>query len=101
MLLSQAVTFSVLRQLRGLPQRAPLHFSAVANAKRWKKKAELPFQSELTNPVDQVFGSEEELENGYIYDKKPFKVSVKKYHLYKWCGCGLSHQVGQSKSCRV
>ena len=26
-----------------------------------------------------------------VYDKKPFKVSVKKYHLYKWCGCGRSH----------
>ena len=25
---------------------------------------------------------------GHLYDKKPCKVSVKKYHLYKWCGCG-------------
>ena len=28
---------------------------------------------------------------GHLYDKKPFKISVKKYHLYKWCGCGRSH----------
>ena len=31
------------------------------------------------------------LQFGTLYDKKPSKVSVKKYHLYKWCGCGRSH----------
>ena len=31
------------------------------------------------------------LQYGLTYDKKPFKVNVKKYHLYKWCGCGRSH----------
>ena len=28
---------------------------------------------------------------GRINDKKPAKISVKKYHLYKWCGCGQAH----------
>ena len=28
---------------------------------------------------------------GYLFDKKPFKVNVKKYHLYTWCGCGRGH----------
>lgn len=27
-----------------------------------------------------------------MYDKKPFKIRVEKYHVYDWCGCGMSHQ---------
>ena len=60
-------------------------------ARRWQK--EIAFQSELTNPVEVVYGSEKKSPDdiGVPYDKKPFKVSVKKYHLYTWCGCGRSH----------
>ena len=60
-------------------------------ARRWQK--EIAFQSELKNPVEVVFGSEKKAPDdvGAPADKKPFKVSVKKYHLYKWCGCGKSH----------
>ena len=60
-------------------------------ARRWQK--EIAFQSELTNPVEVVFGSEKKAPDdvGTPADKKPFKVSVKKYHLYRWCGCGKSH----------
>ena len=55
---------------------------------------EPPFQQHLKNPVEVVYGGAEKWpkdEFGKLYDKKPFKVSVTKYHLYKWCGCGLSH----------
>ena len=59
----------------------------------------MPFQSELRNPVSVIYGDNPEVKhvgdvtaNGYIYDKKPFKVSVRKYHVYDWCGCGLSKQ---------
>merc|ERR1719288_371645 len=68
--------------------------SSVLFPKRWKEKSEVPFQSELTNPVAEVYGASEswpENEFGYLFDKKPFKVAVKKYHLYTWCGCGRGH----------
>ena len=60
-------------------------------ARRWQK--EIAFQSELTNPVAVVYGGEKKAPDdvGVPFDKKPFKVNVKKYHLYTWCGCGRSH----------
>jgi hypothetical protein len=71
------------------------HSSAFSNVpKRWKEKSAPPFQHELKNPVEVVYGGAEKWPKdvfGKLYDKKPFKVSVKKYHLYKWCGCGWSH----------
>ena len=43
------------------------------------------------NPVDVIYGGENTYtEFGSVYDKKPFRVDVKKYHLYTWCGCGIS-----------
>ena len=33
--------------------------SSVLFPKRWKEKSEVPFQSELTNPVAEVFGASE------------------------------------------
>ena len=68
------------------------HNSAVDNmARRWKK--EIPFQSELTNPVEVVYGGDKKAPDdvGVVFDKIPFKISVKKYHLYTWCGCGRAH----------
>ena len=72
--------------------RLYLHISAANQmARRWKK--EVAFQSELTNPVEIVYGAEKKAPDdvGVVYDKKPFKINVKKYHLYTWCGCGRSH----------
>ena len=87
--------------------------TSVTFPKRWKEKSEVPFQSELTNPVAEVYGPTESwpenevrktlftfslvltsffpFQFGYLFDKKPFKVNVKKYHLYTWCGCGRGH----------
>jgi hypothetical protein len=73
-------------------QRLYLHTSAANQmARRWTK--EIAFQSELSNPVEVVYGSEKKAPDdfGVVYDKKPFKINVKKYHLYTWCGCGRSH----------
>lgn len=65
--------------------------TATAMAKRWKEKSEVPFQSDLKNPVDVIHGGDNTYtEFGTVYDKKPFRVDVKKYHLYTWCGCGIS-----------
>ena len=68
-----------------------IHTSVLNMARRWQK--EVAFQSELTNPVEVIYGSEKKAPDdiGVPFDKKPFKVSVKKYHLYTWCGCGRSH----------
>ena len=30
-------------------------------------------------------------EKGFIYDRKPFRVSVEKYRVYDWCACGMGH----------
>lgn len=73
-------------------QKSYFHNSAINDmARRWKK--EIDFQSELTNPVDVVYGGDKKAPDdvGIVFDKKPFKVAVKKYHLYTWCGCGRSH----------
>jgi CDGSH-type Zn-finger protein len=62
--------------------------------KRWKDKSAPPFQHQLKNPVEVVYGGAEKWPQdqfGKLYDKKPFKVSVTKYHMYRWCGCGVSH----------
>lgn len=71
------------------------HSTGVSNLpKRWTGKSQPPFQQELKNPVEVVYGGAEKWPKdvfGKLYDKKPFLVSVKKYHLYKWCGCGWSH----------
>ncbi len=65
---------------------------SVMAAKRWRKKNQPAFQSELRNPVAAVYGgSEMTAEKGHIYDHKPFRVRVEKYQVYDWCGCGLSH----------
>lgn len=60
-------------------------------ARRWKQ--EPAFQKELRNPVgDALYGRQVHGNTkGIVYDKKPFKVSVTKYHLYVWCGCGRSN----------
>jgi len=61
-------------------------------ARRWKK--EPVFKSQFYNPVGDALWGSEKLDpdvKGHIADKKPFKVRVKKYHLYEWCGCGRSH----------
>ena len=77
------------------PSIKNFHSSNQSNVpKRWKDKSLPPFQHELKNPVEVVYGGAEKWPKdqfGKMYDKKPFKVSVKKYHLYKWCGCGWSH----------
>merc|ERR1711997_1314451 len=85
---------SLLRISHRIPRRCFHISSAALFPKRWKEKSEPPFQSELKNPVAEVYGGAEawpEDQFGTLYDKKPSKVSVKKYHLYKWCGCGRSH----------
>ena len=77
-----------------LSRRAISTTSLAQFPKRWREKSEPPFKSEFQNPVAEVYGGAEswpEDQYGLIYDKKPFKVNVKKYHLYKWCGCGRSH----------
>jgi len=64
----------------------------VTLARRWNKEA--AFKSEFYNPVaDALYGADKwsNERTGHIYDKKPWKVKVKKYHLYDWCGCGRSH----------
>ncbi len=72
--------------------RANFGTCTVLAAKRWKQKSKLPFQSDLRNPVSEVYGGlEETQEKGHVYDKKPFKVSVEKYQTFDWCGCGLSN----------
>ncbi len=40
--------------------------------------------------VDELFVVFQE-EKGFIYDRKPFRVSVEKYRVYDWCACGMGH----------
>ncbi len=80
-------------QLLTATSRALFHTTAsLGKARRWRQKTEPPFQSELRNPVSVVYGGDNlrDDECGVVYDTKPFKVAVKKYHVYDWCGCGLS-----------
>ena len=81
-----------LSGIKNSDQNSCLHISAINQmARRWQK--EIAFQSELTNPVEVVYGGDKKAPDdvGVVFDKKPFKISVKKYHLYTWCGCGRSH----------
>ena len=82
----------ILSEGKNIEQCKHIHISAYNQmARRFKK--EIAFQSELTNPVEVVFGGEKKAPDnvGIPFDKIPFKVKVEKYHLYNWCGCGRSH----------
>merc|ERR1711860_43563 len=69
-----------------------LHTSSALAAKRWRSRQDLPFKDQFYNPVEVVYsGQENRRAVGVIYDNRPFKVNVKKYHVYDWCGCGLGH----------
>eukprot|EP00095_Tigriopus_kingsejongensis_P001987 snap_masked-scaffold1702_size30647-processed-gene-0.9 protein:Tk01987 transcript:snap_masked-scaffold1702_size30647-processed-gene-0.9-mRNA-1 annotation:"cdgsh iron sulfur domain-containing protein mitochondrial" len=83
---------SVVWGVSGCSWRRWLSSSGPCAAKRWTKRTKVPFQSQLRNPVDEVYGFKVPQAKGHIYDKKPFLVSVKKYQTYTWCGCGLSNQ---------
>ncbi len=112
--------FSVLLRSRTLASTFPLPSASFATctvleAKRWKQKNKPAFQasarsyyiervsptdfhislllqSDLRNPVSVIYGGDEASgEQGYVYDKKPFRVRVQKYHVYDWCGCGMSN----------
>ena len=68
--------------------------SIVCKEKRWKEKSALPFQSELKNPVAEVYSVIEAWpadKFGAVNDIKPAKITVEKNHVYEWCGCGRSH----------
>ncbi len=44
-----------------------------------------------SHSVNAIYGGDNtHTEFGFVYDKKPFRVEVKKYHVYDWCGCGTS-----------
>ena len=95
MMSSGSKLLSLSFRLTSTPSIKTFHTSNQTNVpKRWKDKSAPPFQHELKNPVEVVYGGAEKWPKdqfGKMYDKKPFVVSVKKYHLYKWCGCGWSH----------
>ena len=42
------------------PSARPLHASAPRCAKRWRQKKAVAFQSELRNPVAEVYGGSED-----------------------------------------
>merc|ERR1719369_1373719 len=87
-----SVTFFISRHVTSTLHhlQRPFSTSSLQWAKRWRGKNTPAFQSQLRNPVAEVDPSKVgvEAENGAIYDNKPFKLRVEKYHLYTWCGCG-------------
>lgn len=43
------------------------------------------------NTIEHLYGSQSHLENGFVYDKKPFKMHLKADTKYIWCLCGKGH----------
>ena len=72
---------TVLNAKQNKDSRTSFSTCAVLHAKRWQNKTELPFQSELRNPVSVVYGGSEIEGNaavkGQVYDKKPCKVRIR------------------------
>ncbi|KOC68664.1 CDGSH iron-sulfur domain-containing protein 3, mitochondrial [Habropoda laboriosa] len=42
------------------------------------------------NPLKKYYGASDQVTNGYIYDKKPFKYTCVAGKKYSWCLCGKS-----------
>jgi len=86
-----ALTLASLRHFTtsSVPMFTTTH---IANMSRRAKK-EPTFVSQFHNPVADLYGADayDPEIKGHVADKKPFRVRVKKYHLYDWCGCGRSH----------
>ena len=56
--------------LRRINSKSSFHTSSsVLFPKRWKEKSEVPFQSELTNPVAEVFGASESWPENEVWKK--------------------------------
>lgn len=62
------------RRLQLLSPKTCISSSAAVSARRWEEKTKPPFQAELKNPLDAIFGGDFVPEKGRIYDRKPFKV---------------------------
>lgn len=43
------------------------------------------------NTIEHLEGSQAHLENGIVYEKKPFKMNLKADTKYAWCLCGKGH----------
>lgn len=43
------------------------------------------------NKLENVISAHTQPENGVIYDKKPFRVTLEAGKRYSWCLCGRSH----------
>ncbi|RVE48431.1 hypothetical protein evm_006867 [Chilo suppressalis] len=42
------------------------------------------------NPLKNVYSASDQKENGIVYDKKPFKLTLEEGRTYSWCLCGRS-----------
>ncbi|XP_028036562.1 CDGSH iron-sulfur domain-containing protein 3, mitochondrial isoform X2 [Bombyx mandarina] len=42
------------------------------------------------NPLEKVYSASQQKDNGIIYDKKPFKITLEAGKTYHWCLCGRS-----------
>lgn len=42
------------------------------------------------NPLSSVYSATDQKENGVVYDKKPFKLTLESGKTYHWCLCGRS-----------
>ncbi|XP_018575777.1 CDGSH iron-sulfur domain-containing protein 3, mitochondrial [Anoplophora glabripennis] len=67
-----------------LPHRANLgiSFKALYSA---KSTSEVP-----RNVLENVISADKQRENGAVYDKKPFKMTLEAGKRYSWCLCGRS-----------
>ncbi|XP_077286956.1 uncharacterized protein LOC143911787 [Arctopsyche grandis] len=43
------------------------------------------------NVIEVRYAALDQKKNGEVYDKKPFKLLLKKNKVYSWCLCGKSH----------
>ncbi|KAF7268069.1 uncharacterized protein LOC143193748 [Rhynchophorus ferrugineus] len=44
------------------------------------------------NKLDQVISADKQTENGIVYEKRPFRITLEAGKKYSWCLCGRSHK---------
>ncbi|KOB73514.1 hypothetical protein OBRU01_10471, partial [Operophtera brumata] len=66
-------------------QLSPIHVIFQVNYVTKAPKPEIP-----KNPLESVYSAPQQKDNGIIYDKKPFKISLEAGKTYHWCLCGRS-----------
>ncbi|XP_043260433.1 CDGSH iron-sulfur domain-containing protein 3, mitochondrial [Colletes gigas] len=79
--------------LNKIPRFVYFNIYRCQNVRYYSKKKEKEEDMEIPeNQLKQYYSANDQVENGFIYDNKPFKFTCEAGKNYSWCLCGKSHK---------